>query len=162
MNFRRLFVFALLGAMIVSFSATSHAETETIQVLKNGTQASIKGPANWFTGTVRVDPLFLKPEAPTRVTAATVTFEPGTRTAWHAHPAGQVLVVTSGSGFVQQAGFPKRAIAGGDVVFFPKGVKHWHGASETTPLVHIAIQEVIDGSSAEWMEHVSDKQYKGE
>ncbi|MGD9807206.1 MAG: cupin domain-containing protein [Deferribacterales bacterium] len=133
-----------------------------MKVLKNGTQASFKGSEKVFTGDVSVDPLFLKPEAPTRVTSAYVTFEPGARTAWHTHPAGQVLVVTSGSGFVQQEGFPKRAVSAGDVVFFPKGVKHWHGASESTPLVHVAIQEVVEGSAVEWMEHVTDKQYKGE
>lgn len=132
-----------------------------MKIIKSGEQASIKGPADWFTGTVRIDPLFLKAEEPSRATGAYVTFEPGARTAWHTHPAGQVLIVTFGSGWVQSEGGEKREIKAGDVVWFPAGEKHWHGAADTTAMTHIAITEAINGSAADWMEHVSDKQYEG-
>lgn len=132
-----------------------------MKIIKNGEQASIKGPEDWFTGTVRIDPLFLKAEEPSRTTGACVTFAPGARTAWHSHPAGQTLIVTFGSGWVQREGGEKEEIKAGDVVWFPAGEKHWHGASDNTAMTHIAIQEVVDGYSAEWMEHVSDEQYKG-
>jgi quercetin dioxygenase-like cupin family protein len=130
-----------------------------IEIKRSGSQASVKGPADWFTGTVRIDPLFNPPE-PARAFGASVTFEPGARTAWHAHPLGQTLIVTAGSGLVQSEGGPIEEIRPGDVVWIPPGVKHWHGASPTTSMTHIAIQEQLNGKSADWMEHVSDEQYE--
>jgi len=130
-----------------------------MEIKRNGTQASVKGPPDWFTGTVRLDPLFLKAEEPSHVTGASVTFEPGARTAWHTHPLGQTLIVTAGCGRVQRDGGPVEEIRPGDVVWFPPGEKHWHGASPDTAMTHIAIQETLDGSSVEWMEKVSDEQY---
>jgi quercetin dioxygenase-like cupin family protein len=131
-----------------------------MEIKRNGSQASIKGPADWFTGTVRIDPLFLDAEDPARATGASVTFEPGGRTAWHTHPLGQTLIVTAGCGLVQREGGEIEEIRPGDVVWFPGGEKHWHGASTTTAMTHIAIQEKLDGSSVEWLEHVSDEQYQ--
>jgi quercetin dioxygenase-like cupin family protein len=130
-----------------------------MEIKKVGSQASNKGPSDYFTGTVRVDPLFQAP-APARVTGATVTFEPGARTAWHTHPLGQTLVITFGSGWVQRAGGPVEEIHPGDVVWFPPGEKHWHGAAATTAMMHIAIQEQLDGKAVDWMEKVSDEQYR--
>ncbi len=130
-----------------------------MEIKRNGTQASVKGPADWFTGTVRIDPLFLKADDPARATGDSVTFEPGARTAWHAHPLGQTLIVTAGCGRVQREGGPIEEIRPGDVVWFPPGEKHWHGASPTTSMTHIAIQETLEGKSADWMEKVSDEQY---
>ncbi len=132
-----------------------------MEITRTGSQASVQGPAEWFTGTVRIDPLFLKANAPSRVTGGSVTFEPGARTAWHSHPLGQTLIVTAGCGRVQREGGPMEEIRPGDVVWFPPGEKHWHGASPTTSMTHIAIQEELDGSAAEWMEKVSDEQYEG-
>ena len=132
-----------------------------MEIKRNGTQASIKGPADWFTGTVRIDPLFPQANAPSRVTGANVTFEPGARTAWHTHPLGQTLIVTAGYGRVQREGGPIEEIRPGDVVWFPPGEKHWHGASPDTAMTHIAIQEVIDGKAVDWKEHVSDELYGG-
>jgi quercetin dioxygenase-like cupin family protein len=109
---------------------------------------------------VRIDPLFLKPEDPARTTGAYVTFEPGARTAWHTHPLGQTLIVTAGCGLVQREGGSIEEIRPGDVVWFPPGEKHWHGAALTTPMTHIAIQEELDGKSVDWLEHVSDEQYQ--
>ena len=123
-----------------------------------GSQASGKGPTDWFTGTVRIDPLF-QPSDPARVGGASVTFEPGARTAWHTHPLGQTLIVTAGYGLVQREGGPIEEIRPGDVVWFPPGEKHWHGASPTTAMTHIAIQESLDGKAVDWMEHVTDEQY---
>jgi len=131
-----------------------------MEIKRNGSQPSIEGPAEWFTGTVRIDPLFLEAEDPARATGASVTFEPGARTAWHTHPVGQTLIVVSGTGRVQREGGPVEEIRPGDVVWFPPGEKHWHGASPDTAMTHIAIQEKLDGSSVEWLEHVSDEQYK--
>lgn len=131
-----------------------------MEIKRNGSQASIQGPADWFTGTVRIDPLFLDAVDPARATSASVTFEPGGRTAWHTHPLGQILVVTAGCGLVQRAGGAIEEIRSGDVVWFPAGEKHWHGASPTTAMTHIAIQEKLEGSSVEWLEHVSDEQYQ--
>lgn len=130
-----------------------------MEIKRNGTQASMKGPADWFTGTVRVDPMFSAP-APARVQGAGVTFEPGARTAWHTHPLGQTLVVTAGLGRVQHWGGPIEEIRPGDVVWFAPGEKHWHGASPTTAVSHIAIQEALDGQVVDWLEHVSDEQYQ--
>lgn len=129
-----------------------------MQIIRNGSQPSAKGPADWFTGAVRVDPLFQAPE-PARVRCATVTFEPGARTAWHTHPLGQILIVTAGCGRAQRWGGPVEEIRAGDVVWFEPGEKHWHGASPTTAMTHIAVQEALDGKTVEWMEHVSDEQY---
>lgn len=131
-----------------------------MEIKKNGSQASIKGPEAWFTGTVRIDPLFSKRE-PARATGGKVTFEPGARTAWHTHPLGQTLIVTAGSGLVQREGGPIEKIDPGDVVWISPGEKHWHGASPTTAMTHIAIQEELNGSAVEWLEKVSDEQYKG-
>ncbi|MGD9807207.1 MAG: cupin domain-containing protein [Deferribacterales bacterium] len=131
-----------------------------MKITRSGAQASMQGPEDWFTGTVRLDPLFLKPEDPSRTSGAYVTFEPGARTAWHTHPAGQTLIVTFGCGRVQREGGDIEEIRAGDVVWFPAGEKHWHGAGPDTAMTHIAIQESIDGSSVAWMEKVSDEQYK--
>jgi quercetin dioxygenase-like cupin family protein len=129
-----------------------------MDIKRAGSQPSGRGPAEWFTGTVRIDPL-IQTAAPARVAAATVTFEPGARTAWHTHPLGQTLIVTSGLGRVQREGGPIEEIRPGDVVWFPPGEKHWHGAGPTTAMTHIAIQEALDGKAVEWLEHVSDAQY---
>ena len=128
-----------------------------MEIRRAGSQASATGSADYFTGTVRIDPLFQAP-TPARVSGAAVTFEPGARTAWHTHPLGQTLVVTAGLGRVQRWGDPIEEIRPGDVVWFPPGEKHWHGASPTTALTHIAVQEQLDGKNVEWMEQVSDDQ----
>ncbi len=131
-----------------------------MEIKRNGSQSSGNGPVDWFTGTVRIDPLFEAPE-PARARGASVTFEPGARTAWHTHPLGQTLIVTSGSGRVQRDGGKIAEIRPGDVIWFPPGEKHWHGASPTTAMSHIAIQEALDGKAVEWLEKVSDAQYRG-
>ncbi len=131
-----------------------------MEIRQSGSQPSAKGPAEWFTGTVRIDPLFEAP-APARVRAASVTFEPGARTAWHTHPLGQTLIVTAGSGLAQRWGGPIEQIRPGDVIWFPPGEKHWHGASPTTALTHIAIQEHLDGKTVEWLEKMSEEEYHG-
>ena len=130
-----------------------------MEIRRSGSQASGKGPAEWFTGSVRVDPLFGPPE-PSRVAGAHVTFEPGARTAWHTHPLGQTLIVTAGLGWVQRDGGAVEEIRPGDVVWFEPGERHWHGATATTGMSHIAIQEKRDGSPVDWMEHVTDAQYR--
>lgn len=130
-----------------------------MQITKVGTQASVKGPADWFTGTVRIDPLFTAPD-PARVAGAQVTFEPGARTAWHTHPLGQTLIVTSGLGWVQREGGQIEEIRPGDVIWFAPGEKHWHGATPNTAVTHIAIQESLNGKAVDWMEHVADEQYR--
>jgi quercetin dioxygenase-like cupin family protein len=129
-----------------------------LEIHRSGTRPSAKGPPDWFTGAVRVDPLIQAPD-PARVSAAHVTFEPGARTAWHTHPLGQTLIVTSGLGWVQREDGPIEEIRPGDVVWFPPGLKHWHGAAPTTAMSHIAIQESLNGSPVTWMEKVSDEQY---
>jgi quercetin dioxygenase-like cupin family protein len=129
-----------------------------MEIKRNGSRPSGKGPSDWFTGTVRIDPLFDAP-APARAVGASVTFEPGARTAWHTHPLGQTLIVTAGCGLVQRWGAAVERIGLGDVVWFPPGEKHWHGATATTAMTHIAIQEKLDGKVVEWMEQVSDEQY---
>jgi quercetin dioxygenase-like cupin family protein len=131
-----------------------------MEIKRNGSQPSSKGPADYFTGTVRIDPLFQAPD-PARVRGASVTFEPGARTAWHTHPLGQTLIVTAGCGLVQRDGGPVEEIRPGDVVSFAPGEKHWHGAAPTTAMTHIALQEALDGKVVDWMEHVSDAQYRG-
>ena len=130
-----------------------------MDIKRIGTQASAKGPADWFTGAVRIDALFDRTE-PARVAAAHVTFEPGARTAWHIHPLGQSLIVTSGCGWVQREGGLVEEIHPGDVVWFAPNEKHWHGATATTAMTHIAIQEKLNGSPVTWMEKVTDEQYR--
>jgi quercetin dioxygenase-like cupin family protein len=130
-----------------------------MDIKRVGSQPSRKGPSDWFTGTVRIDPLF-QTTAPARSAGASVTFEPGARTAWHTHPLGQTLIVTAGYGWVQRAGGPVEEVRPGDIVWFPPGEKHWHGASPTTAMTHIAIQESLDGKVVDWMEKVGDEQYK--
>jgi quercetin dioxygenase-like cupin family protein len=130
-----------------------------MEIKKSGSQPSAKGPQDYFTGTVRIDPLFTAPD-PARVAAASVTFEPGARTAWHTHPLGQTLIVTSGCGWVQREGGPIEEIRPGDIVAFPPGEKHWHGATSTTAMTHIAIQERLNGKAVDWMEKVSDEEYR--
>ena len=129
-----------------------------MEIKRVGSQASAKGPSEWFTGTVRIDPLF-SPPAPSQVSGALVTFEPGARSAWHTHPLGQTLIITSGDGWVQEWGGQKREMKAGDVISIPPGVKHWHGATVSTGVSHIAIQESLDGKNVQWMEKVSDAQY---
>lgn len=131
-----------------------------MDIKRNGTQPSMKGPTEWFTGDVRVEPLFTTPD-PARVAGACVTFEPGARTAWHTHPLGQTLIVTAGCGLAQREGGSIEELRPGDVVWFEPGEKHWHGASPTVALTHIAIQERLDGKVVEWLEHVTDEQYAG-
>jgi quercetin dioxygenase-like cupin family protein len=132
-----------------------------MEIKRSGSQPSGRGPAEWFTGVVWVDPLFTAPE-PARVAGASVTFEPGARTAWHTHPLGQTLIVTAGCGLAQREGGRVEEIRPGDVVWFAPGEKHWHGATATTAMTHIAIQERLDGKAVEWLEHVTDEQYKRE
>lgn len=129
-----------------------------MEIRRSGSQPSGKGPAEYFTGSVRIDPLINPPE-PSRVAMALVTFEPGARTAWHTHPLGQTLIVTAGSGWAQREGEAKQEIHQGDIVYFFPGEKHWHGATTTTALTHIAIQEKLNGSPVDWMEQVTDEQY---
>ena len=130
-----------------------------MEIKRAATQPSRPGPAEFFTGTVRVDPLFQAPE-PARAGGASVTFEPGARTAWHTHPLGQTLLITAGLGWVQREGGPIEEVRPGDVVWFPPGLKHWHGATPTTPLTHVAIQEAFEGRNVDWLEKVSDEQYR--
>ena len=131
-----------------------------MEIKRSGSQPSAKGPSDWVTGTVRIDPLFPTRE-PARAAGNSVTFEPGARTAWHTHPLGQILIVTAGCGRARRWGGPIEAIHPGDVVWFPPGEKHWHGAGPTTALTHTAIQEQLDGKAVEWLEHVTDEQYHG-
>jgi quercetin dioxygenase-like cupin family protein len=156
------------GGGLAAMAATGPAQampgrttpgTPTMEIKRNGSQPSSEGPADYFTGSARIDPLFQAPD-PARVRGASVTFEPGARTAWHTHPLGQTLVVTSGRGWVQGWGGPVEEIHPGDVVWFPPGEKHWHGATPTTAMTHIAIQEALDGKVVDWMEQVSDEQYR--
>jgi quercetin dioxygenase-like cupin family protein len=133
---------------------------QKMDIRRNGSQPSRKGPAEWFTGTVRIDPLF-EAKDPARAGGASVTFEPGARTAWHAHPLGQTLIVTAGCGRVQRWDGPLEEIRPGDVISILPGEKHWHGAAPTTAMTHIAIQESLDGRTADWMERASDEQYNG-
>ena len=131
-----------------------------MEIKRSGSQPSGKGSANYFAGTVRIDPLFNAP-TPARALGASVTFEPGARTAWHTHPLGQTLIVTAGCGWAQRWGGPIEEIRPGDVVLFAPGEKHWHGATATTAMVHSAIQEQLDGKAVEWLEQVSNEQYGG-
>jgi quercetin dioxygenase-like cupin family protein len=135
------------------------SQTQKLDIKRSGSQPSTKGPEEWFTGTVRIDPLF-QANDPARAAAASVTFEPSARTAWHTHPLGQTLIVMAGCGLVQVWGGPVEKICPGDVVWIPPGEKHWHGATPTTAMTHIAIQEQLDGKVVDWMEKVSDEQYQ--
>lgn len=130
-----------------------------MEIKRNGSQPSVKGPSDWFTGSVRIDQPFQGTDA-ARVGGAIVTFEPGARTAWHTHPLGQTLIVTAGCGWAQRIGGSVEEIRPGDVVWFSPGEKHWHGAAATTGMTHIAIAEKLDGKAVDWMEHVSDQQYR--
>ena len=147
----------LNGGPLKSFSVASN-EVATMEIRRVGSQPSGEGPAQYFTGSVRIDPLFDRDD-PARVTGASVTFEPGARTAWHTHPLGQTLIVTLGRGRVQRWGGQIEEIRPGDVVLIAPGEKHWHGATPTTAMTHIAIQEKLDGKNVEWLEQVSDDQY---
>jgi quercetin dioxygenase-like cupin family protein len=131
-----------------------------MEIKRSGSQPSVKGPADWFTGTVRIDPLF-DAKAPARAAGGSVTFEPGAHTVWHTHPLGQTLIVMAGAGRVQREGGQVEQIHPGDVVRFAPNEKHWHGAGPTTAMTHIAIQEELDGKAVEWLEKVSDEQYGG-
>ena len=131
-----------------------------MEIKRVGSQPSGKGPAEWFTGTVRIDPLFQAPD-PALVAGASVSFEPGARTAWHTHPLGQTLLVTAGLGWVRREGGPKEEIRPGDIVWFAPGEKHWHGASDSCAMTHIAIAEALDGRQVDWMEQVGDADYAG-
>lgn len=153
----------LIAAATLLISAhaaqAQQADASNVTIYPNGSRPAIKGAAENFTGSARIAPL--KPDAPpSRLTAGQVTFEPGARSAWHTHPLGQMLVVTSGTGWTQEWGGKKRELHPGDVVWCPPGVKHWHGATSTTGMTHIAVQEVLDGKNVEWMEKVSDEQYE--
>jgi quercetin dioxygenase-like cupin family protein len=130
-----------------------------MDIRRAGSRPSTKASPDYFTGAVRVDPI-TQPQAPSRVAAAAVTFEPGARTAWHTHPLGQTLIVVAGCGWAQREGEPVEEIRPGDVIWFPPGEKHWHGATATTGMTHIAIQESLDGKTADWLEKVSDEQYR--
>jgi quercetin dioxygenase-like cupin family protein len=154
-----------LSAFAVAFvhadrsDAASTEAPQAIDIIRNGSQPSAIGPAEHFTGSARIDSLF-QARDPARVSGGIVTFEPGARTAWHTHPLGQTLIVTSGVGLVQQWGGPIQEIRPGDMVWIPPGVKHWHGATATTGMTHIAIAEALDGKSVDWMEKVTDEQYR--
>jgi quercetin dioxygenase-like cupin family protein len=160
---RRSFCLLLAHVMgqVTSAGKSRNKRSTNMQIKRAGSQPSAKGPSEWFTGSVRIDPLFQAPD-PAFVQGAGVTFEPGARTAWHTHPLGQTLIVTAGCGWVQCEGGPVEEIRPGDVVWFPPGVKHWHGATPTTGMTHIAIQEKLNGKVVDWLEHVSDQQYRSE
>ena len=130
-----------------------------MDIARAGSRPSARGPEDWFTGTVRIDPLFSAPE-PARVAGASVTFEPGARTAWHTHPLGQTLIVTFGLGWTQREGGPVEEIRPGDVISFAPGEKHWHGATNTNAMTHIAVQEQLDGKAVDWLEKVADADYR--
>jgi quercetin dioxygenase-like cupin family protein len=138
---------------------TKRRRNGTMDIIRNGSQPSRKGQAEYFTGAVRIDPLFAAPD-PARASAGRVTFEPGARTAWHTHPLGQMLIIVSGFGWVQREGGRIEEVRPGDVVWFPSGLKHWHGATPTTAMTHIAIQESLSGKNVDWLEKVSDEQYR--
>jgi quercetin dioxygenase-like cupin family protein len=156
----------LLGSYLIALFATGTAQaaqqlgqwSADMLIKRSEDQPSQKGPQDWFTGQVRIDPLHTATE-PAHVGAASVTFEPGARTAWHTHPLGQMLIIVSGVGWVQREGGPVEDVKAGDVVWFPPGLKHWHGATPTKAMTHIAIQESLDGKAVDWLEHVSDAQY---
>jgi quercetin dioxygenase-like cupin family protein len=147
-------------ATALAVFAAVPASAESTQIAANGSRPSAKGAARYFTGSVIVEPLYASNDS-TSSTGGVVTFEPGARSAWHTHPAGQVLIVTSGTGWVQEEGGHRREIKPGDVIWTPPGVKHWHGATATNAMSHIAITNVVGGKNVDWMEHVTDEQYRG-
>jgi quercetin dioxygenase-like cupin family protein len=149
----------MLEAQEAEAASSATGRRAEMEIRRSGSRPSGKGPAEYFTGAVRVDPLFDAPE-PARVRGAHVTFEPGARTAWHTHPLGQTLIVTSGLGWVQSWGGPVEEIRPGDVIWFPPGEKHWHGATRTTGMTHIAVQEQLGGKTVDWMEKVTEEQYR--
>lgn len=146
---------ALIAPLVAAVADTN---AQHVRITRIGTQASVAGPADYFTGTVRIDSPF-HGTGPARISGASVSFEPGARTAWHSHPLGQTLIVTAGSGRVQSWGSPVQAIRPGDIVWIPPGVKHWHGAAAGTAMTHIAIAEALDGKVVDWLERVSDEQF---
>lgn len=156
-----------MGAALLGFQsilrgqnkATTQHKDSDMEITRAGSQPSMKGPADWFTGTVRIDPLF-QPKEPARAAGATVTFEPGARTAWHTHPLGQTLIILSGAGWVQREGGSVEEVRPGDLVWFPPGVRHWHGATAKTAMTHIAFQEALNGKMVDWLEKVTDEQYR--
>lgn len=151
-------ILATAAALVAPLAVAAGDDATGVQITRIGTQASVKGSADYFTGSVRIDSPF-HGTAPARIGGASVSFEPGARTAWHSHPLGQRLIVTAGSGRVQSWGGPVRAIRPGDIVWIPPGVKHWHGAAAGTAMTHIAIAEALDGKVVDWLEQVSDAQY---
>lgn len=159
---RTLVTASMLTAAILS-DASAHAadfpKDQAMSIVRNGDQVSLMGAPGNFVGNARIDPLFAARE-PSTVSAGAVTFQPGARSAWHTHPKGQMLVVTAGVGWIQQVGGEKTVIKPGDVIWTPPGVKHWHGATATTGMTHIAIQEAVDGKNVVWMEPVSEAQYE--
>jgi quercetin dioxygenase-like cupin family protein len=162
---RRSFLKVVGGAVVgiptilrAQGKATMQRKESNMEITRAGSQPSTKGPSDWFSGTVRIDPLF-QPKDPARAAAASVTFEPGARTAWHTHPLGQTLIIVSGVGWVQREGGPIEEVRPGDIVWFPPGLKHWHGATAKTAMTHIAIQEALNGKMVDWMEKVTEEQY---
>ena len=164
---RRRLIGATAGLGMAAYAAPGFAQgalphatrREILDIKRNGSRPSAKGPEAWFTGTVRVDPLFQVGD-PTRLSGGQVTFEPGARTMWHTHPLGQTLIIISGLGWVQMEGGPIEEVRPGDVVWFPPGEKHWHGGTATTAMTHIALTESLDGKNVDWLEKVSDEQYR--
>ena len=156
---RFAWLFSSVSICVRPWYKAKEERLKNMEIKRNGSQPSNKGPADWFTGTVRIDSPF-KGSDPARVAGAIVTFEPGARTAWHTHPLGQTLIVTAGCGRAQRWGGPIEEIRPGDIIWFPPGEKHWHGAAPTTAMTHIAIQEQLDGKAVDWMEKVSDEQYQ--
>jgi len=146
-------------AIALAFFAAAPADAQNMEITPNGSRPSAKAPAEYFAGSVVLTPLF-GANAPMRSTAGHVTFEPGARSAWHTHPVGQILIVMSGVGWVQEWNGDKREIRPGDVIWTPPGLKHWHGATVTNEMSHVAIQELVDGRNVDWMEDVSDEQYR--
>lgn len=145
--------------LLVRIDATPKTEGRQMEIKRSGSRPTAVGSGDYFTGSVRIEPLFQAPY-PARVVGASVTFEPGARTAWHTHPLGQTLVVMSGSGWAQRDGGPIEDIRPGDVIWFAPGEKHWHGATSTSGMTHFAIQEAMDGKTVDWLEKVSDEQYQ--
>ena len=145
--------------LVLAFCLVTAAHAgDSMTIARRGTQQASKGPDQYFTGVVTVEPLY-QPKAPARYSAAYVTFDPGARSAWHSHPLGQTLVVTAGTGWVQEGGGAKQEIKPGDVIWTPPGVKHWHGATSTAAMTHMAVTEALDGKNVDWMEKVTDAQY---
>jgi quercetin dioxygenase-like cupin family protein len=166
---KRIFATALLSLSMFALALAQSGPTkappagggaQTMKITRIGSQSPQQGPAEYFTGSVRVEPLF-PASAPSRVSSASVTFEPGARSAWHTHPLGQTLIVTAGTGWVQQEGGERQEIKPGDVIWTPPGVKHWHGATATSSMTHVAIQEALNGKNVQWLEKVGDAQYGG-